>query len=245
LNETYNCIFGRNQDEAAAAGELRKTAGKILGLDIQYHVHVNFKVLVDLVDTIGGIDLTFDKAIYDPNFDWSCKNKCNYVKYAAGETAHLDGIHALYLARSRGAAGGYGIGTDFERGANQQKILVAIQKKVIEDKALLNVSAVFKMLDSLGDNIKTNFKAKEIRTLIDLVQNFDSADMKQVTLVNAEEKLYLVKTTHINGASCVIPSGVSGMYDYTKIKAYIAGKVAEFAPPAEAEEASEVPPTTE
>ncbi|MDR2336717.1 MAG: LCP family protein [Candidatus Nomurabacteria bacterium] len=225
LNETYYCIFGKDNDETAAANELQKTAGKILGLDVQYYVHINFKVLVDLVDTIGGIDLTFDKAIYDPNFDWTCKNKCNYVKYSAGETAHLDGIHALYLARSRGAAGGYGIGTDFERGANQQKILVAIQKKIIEDKALLNVSSAFTMLDSLGDNLKTNFKTKEIRTLIDLAQNFDSGNIKQIILANEAERLYLVKTTNINGASCVIPSGVSGMYDYTKIKNYIADEI--------------------
>lgn len=241
LNETYHCIFGKNKDETAAANELQKTVGKVLGLDVQYFVHINFKVLVDVVDTIGGIDLTFDKAIYDPNFDWMCKNKCNYVKYSAGETAHLDGIHALYLARSRGAAGGYGIGTDFERGANQQKILVAIQKKVVEEQTLLDVSAVFKLLDSLGDNVKTNFKTKEIRTLIDLVQVFDMNNVKQLTLANASENVYLVKTTHINGSSCVIPSGVSGMYDYTKINKYIADKIAELNPPAEVETSSDAP----
>jgi anionic cell wall polymer biosynthesis LytR-Cps2A-Psr (LCP) family protein len=203
---------------------------------------------VDLVDTIGGIDLTFEKAIYDPNFDWMCKNRCNYVKYKADETAHLDGIHALYLARSRGAAGGYGIGTDFERGANQQKILVAIQKKVVEDGALLNVSAAFKMLDSLGDNVKTNFKTKEIRTILDLVQSFDSNDAKQLTFVNAEQKLYLVKTTNINGASCVIPNGVSSMYDYTKIKKYIADNIAAFNLPTDVEtpeSETSTPPSTE
>jgi LCP family protein required for cell wall assembly len=245
LNETYYCAYGKNKDEAAGANELQKTVGKILGLDVQYYVHINFKVLVDLVDTIGGIDLTFEKAIYDPNFDWMCKNKCNYVKYSAGQTAHLDGIHALYLARSRGAAGGYGIGTDFERGANQQKILVAIQKRVVEDGALLNVSAAFKMLDSLGDNVKTNFKTKEIRTIIDLVQGFDSGNIKQLTLANKEENLYLVKTMNINGASCVIPSGVSGMYDYSRIKKYVAERVAEFNTPVEATEPAEDAPATE
>lgn len=214
LNETYYCALNDNNgDETAAAKELMKTAGSILGLDVQYYVHANWSALQQGVDAVGGIDVDIQSS--DPRGIYDIGTK---VKYPNG-IAHINGERALALARARNDFGGYGLAAgNFDREKNQQKIISALQKKATSASTLANPAAVTSLLDALGDNLRTNFQTSEIRTLMDVAKN--TIKVTSLPLVSRpDDEPDLVTTGNVGAASIVQP--VAGLYQYGDIQAYI------------------------
>lgn len=226
INAVYLCGSEDGKNEAGGAEALRKKASEVFGMDVQYYAHVNNTVLRDAVNAVGGVKVKIEtdnpNGIYDPNFDWQCNHQCNMVKYQKDEVAHLDGDHALALARARNAQGGYGLeGGNFDRERNQQKIIRALQEKAISAGTLVNFSKVTGLIDALGDNLRTNFQVKEVRTLADLGQEIKGDKLRSISL--EEEGSAVVTTGDYAGQSIVRP--VDGLYDYSGIKAYILKKI--------------------
>lgn len=214
VNVVYSCT--KNSGEDAAAAALRSTVGEVLGLDIQYSAHVNYTVLKQAVDAVGGITVNIQgddsRGILDRNFDWMCNFKCYYVKYPNGP-ANLDGIHALALARARGdVAPTYGLSrSNPDREDNQRKILIALKDKAATAGVLANPLAVNNLLDALGNNLRTNFDASEIKTLIDLAKNTSNDNITSFSLEDPAKPL--ATATCFSGDIC--PN--AGSFDYSAI----------------------------
>ncbi|MDB5177885.1 MAG: cell envelope-related function transcriptional attenuator, LytR/CpsA family protein nonfunctional [Candidatus Saccharibacteria bacterium] len=226
INSLYDCYSNGEENEEAGANALKDKVGSVLGLDVQYYAHLNYTVVRDAVNAVGGVDVKIEsddpRGILDRNFDWMCNFNCYYVKYANGEVAHLDGAHALALARARNAAGGYGLpGGNFDREKNQQKIVKALREKAVSAGTLTNVGKVTGLIDALGNNLKTNFETKEIRTLMSLGTDIPSESIQSISLVADGEEL--VTTGNVGGASIVQP--IAGLYDYSDIQAYVQKKL--------------------
>jgi len=222
INAVYFCGSNDGQDEQAGAEALRAKAGEILGLDVQYYVHLNFTAVIEAVDAVGGVEVTIEtddpRGILDRNFDWKCNYTCYYVNYEQGEVVQLDGEHALALARARNAAGGYGLaGGNFAREQNQQKVLRALVEKASSAGTLSNLGAVTGLIDALGNNLRTNIETKEIRTLMGLGMDIAPESILSLSLVNEDEPL--VTTGNISGQSIVQP--LAGLYVYTDIQRYV------------------------
>lgn len=224
-----NAYFSCSNEGTKAADEqdrLAKTqslVGEIFGLDIQYGVHVNNTVIKDAVNAVGGIDVDIQGSngapgVLDRNFDWRCRYQCHYVKYDNG-VHHLDGEHALFLSMARGdVAPTYGLAnSNFDREKNQQKIIVALKEKATSTGTLTNVGAVTSLIDSFGNNLRTNIETKEIRTLMDVAANMKSEDIVSVSLFGADGGV--VTSGPYNGQSVVMP--VAGIFNYSGIQAFI------------------------
>ena len=226
LNTVYMCASDDGKYEQNGADALRKKVGEILGMDIQYYAHLNYKVVADAVDAVDGVQVTIEtddpRGIYDPNFDWMCKHQCKMVNYKQGETVTLDGAHALALARARNAQGGYGLpGGNFDRERNQQKILRALQDKALSAGTLTNLGKVTGLIDALGNNLRTNVNTSEIRTILDLAQEIKGEKLQSIAL--DEEGSAVVTTGNHLGRSVVMP--VAGVYNYSGIQALITKKI--------------------
>ncbi len=222
LNAVYFCASNDGEDEAAGARALQAKAGEILGLDVQYYVHLNFTAVVEAVDAVGGVDVTIEsddpRGILDRNFDWKCNYTCYYVNYTNGEVAHLDGEHALALARARNAAGGYGLPNgNFDREKNQQKVIEALREKALSAGTLTNLGKVTELMDALGGNLRTNIETKEIRTMMSVASETSSESIISLSLANEEEPL--VTTGSYNGQSIVRP--IEGLLLYNDIADYV------------------------
>lgn len=206
VNEVYWCANMKGDDEAAGVAALEKSAGEILGVDFQYYVHLDWAALVDVVDALGGITVTLDESINDP---------LTKTKIKAGEATSLNGGEALGLARARhGTAQG-----DFTRGNSQQKILVAIKDRFSEEG--LDLTDALGLLNTLGDNVRTDFNADEIKTMVNMLDNFSEESIRQVPLTNVGDKnINYVTTANINGISYVVPA--AGVGNYAEIHKYIA-----------------------
>lgn len=224
INEVYSCFSddGNNEDDGSKA--LMDKVGEITGLETQYYVHMNYSVLRDSVDAVGGVSVDIDsddpRGIYDDNFDWMCKYKCNYVKYPNGPTGNMDGVHALALARARGASGNtYGLAqANFDREKYQRKILIALKEKAVSAGTLTNIGKVTGLIDAMGNNLRTNFDTAEIRTLMSLGSDTPSEAIKSLVLNDPE--MPLVRGASVNGASVLIPTAGEG--NFNEIQSYVA-----------------------
>ncbi len=224
INEVYSCFSGDGNDEEAGATALMKKVGEVTGLDTQYYVHMNYSVLKDSVDAVGGVSVEIDsddpRGIFDDNFDWMCGYQCNYVKYENGPTGLMDGDHALALARARGASGNtYGLaGANFDREKYQRKILIALKERAVSAGTLTNVGKVTGLIDAMGNNLRTNFDTAEVRTLMSLGTKTETDQIKSLVLNDPEQPL--VVGANVNGASVLLPSAGEG--NFTEIQAYVA-----------------------
>lgn len=225
INALYECAKD-GTSEQAGADALKGIVSETFGIDIQYTAKVNYSALKDAVNSVGGITVTIDsddpRGIYDPNFDWQCNRRCNMVKWPNGP-AELDGEHALALARARNAAGGYGLGGgNFDREQYQQKIILAIKEKAVSAGTLANPVAVSGLIDSIGNNVDTNFETSEIKTLVDLTSEINASNIQSISLVDEDKPL--VTTGNYNGQSIVRP--LAGIDDFSKIQSFIQQKFA-------------------
>lgn len=224
INAYFQCSDDGNTPEAEQ-NRLTKTqafVGNILGISIQYGVHVNSVVVSDAVNAVGGIDVDIEssdpRGILDRNFDGQCKYTCYWVKYANG-VHHLDGQHAMYLSMARGdTPPTYGLAnSNFDREINQQKVLMALKSKAASAGTLLDFGKVTALMDTMGKNLRTNFDTSEIRTLMKLGQDIKDNNIQRLNFLYGNSPV--VTTGNINGQSVVVP--VAGEYDYSGIQAYL------------------------
>ncbi|MBR3323875.1 LCP family protein [Candidatus Saccharibacteria bacterium] len=205
VNEVYWCNNQDGTDELGGAKAAMEQIGEILGIDFQYYAHINWGALVQVVDALGGVTVTLDEDVAD---DWTN----TFIN--AGVPTTINGEQALGLARARhGTASG-----DFTRGASQQKILLAIRDKMVENG--LSLLQVMDIMGAVGDNVRTDFNADEVKTLYNLAKDFPMENIRQISLYDPEgENSYVTTGTLGNGISYVLP--VAGNYNYKDIQAYV------------------------
>ena len=231
INAYFSCS-NSGTDEAAEKDRLQNAQefiGDILGMDIQYAVHVNSVVVRDAVDAVGGIDVDIQGSggapgVYDSNFDWGCNYKCYRVKYDNG-VHHLNGEQAMYLAMARGdRAPTYGLGrSNFDREQNQQKIMIALKQKATSTGILTNVSAIAKLIDAVGNNLRTNVNTKEIRTIMDVANTMKPADIHTVDFLTSGDTPLFTTGSVPSAGSVVYPA--LGIGNYTDLRTFIAKKL--------------------
>ena len=218
INVLYSC-GAENDDSAKGSMLLADKVGEVFGLDIPYYVKVNYTVVRELTSALGGVTVTIEssnpRGIYDSNMG-------TLLRLPNGP-ATLQGEQALAFARARGDGyGSYGFeGNNFSREKNQQKLIVAIRDKALSAGTLANPVAMSGMIDALGNNIRTNFTAGEIKTLADLAQNVPSESISSISLVDTSNPV--VTTGMYSGQSIVRP--IAGIDEYGAIQRYIRKKM--------------------
>jgi len=131
------------------------TVENLLDIPIDYYVKMNFNAFIEVIDELGGIEVEvpYDRLEKD-EFD---KDTIQLIK----GLQHLDGRHALALARTRK------LDSDIERGKRQQMIMQAIMKEATSLSSLTKYGGV---IDAIGDNMKTNMKFGEMISFFDYVK---------------------------------------------------------------------------
>lgn len=103
-------------------------------------------------------------------------------KLPAGKQT-LDGAKALCYARSRKTS------SDFERAKRQQLVIQLIKDKALSLGTLTDYNKVTGMMDSLGNNLRTDMQAWEIKRLYEIHGKMVNPQMSQKVLENNEEGL--------------------------------------------------------
>ena len=205
INEVYWCNNMNGDDEEGGAKALEEAVEGILGVEFQYYIHLNWGALVNIVDSIGGVKITLDEDIADYYYTGAV--------FDAGVEYEINGEQALGLARARH---GTQLG-DFSRGNSQQKILIGIKDKILEKG--LGLTEILGLVNTLGDNLRTNFSVENIKTGVHLLKDLDLGKARQIALIDLETGTSFMSTAEIGGISYVVPS--AGVGSYYAIQQYI------------------------
>ena len=159
---THSGIYGVN--------ETVRTVEDLLDTEINYYVRVNFTTVIKLVDKLGGIDL-----YSDCNFT-TTSDRVHYT-FKKGYNYNVKGKAALAFSRERYA---FESG-DNQRVKNQQHVIEAVMKKVLNSTTLL--TKYTSILDSLKGSFQTNIEQDDISKLVkDQINNMSSWTIKSNSL---------------------------------------------------------------
>ncbi len=174
---------------------IQKTLNQTFNVNIDYYVKVDFKLVVDLVDILGGIDMDVPHAICEQNSkrQWGT----NIVLVEKG-MQHLNGEQALALARHRknNTPEHYkycpkdkkyheGLFNDFVRNEMQQEIIKAIVTKV---KTINSIDKFQEILNKLSSRVNTNMGSNTILSFYNfLVNSNKNIHMENMKLAGSDQ----------------------------------------------------------
>lgn len=177
-----------------------KTIENMFDVKVDYYAKINFKGIVQLVDSLGGIDADINYSFCEQNSsrDWG-----KYTVYVEKGKQHLNGEQALALARNRhkpndGSGAGKQMGnycpqfnegnrSDYTRGKNQMKVILGIVNAATK---LKDPNQALDILEKISKNFQTNVKTNDVTSLYNLG--------KSIILTNTTN-LINVQRTQVNG----------------------------------------------
>ena len=172
---------------------------KNLDLNIEHYVAVNFNAMIDVIDTLGGLDieLTEEEVKYTNMY-------CDETAVVTGRpfeedlvgagVHHLDGVQATSFCRIR-----YTKGDDFKRTERQRLVI----EKIVEKLQAANLATINKIADDVFAEVGTNFTLPEILSY--------AKDFKKYTLGETTGFPFNKSTGTLSGVgSSVLPTDLAG-----------------------------------
>lgn len=204
-NSKAKTLAGQEQDGIKL---LDQTLQPIISIPIHYHALFDFTAFKDIVNDLGGVTFYVPEQLYDPTIAW--ENAYNSVIAQKG-TQTFNGQRALLYAKSRETS------SDFARGERQRQLLVAIKDKALSLGTFSNPVKVVQLLNSLGQNVYTDFDNGSIKCLYKQANQIPSSSIKSLDMVTPPHNL--LTTDNMNGRSVVVPK--AGEFDYSAVQNYI------------------------
>lgn len=189
-----NSLYPIGIKEGQGIDLIKGAAEEITGLSINYYVVVDFNSFEKIIDNIGGINIVSPRDIYDPTYPGP---NYSYQTFSLSKGFHeLDGATALKYVRERhdDPEG------DFGRAKRQQQVIQAVKNKMFSLQTLFNVVALNNILDTMGDNIKTDIAVGDLESFIALSKTIDLENISNV-VVDAWKKDSLLKVSHVQTGS--------------------------------------------
>jgi len=215
--------YGEQKGRGQGLEDMKTVVSEVTGRPIHYAASINFAGFKQVVDAIGGVDITLSQPFSEPaqfneahvcdgkvftvptgkfeekarhnkitgerrvvaryplctNPDTECGGEFNLP---AGKQT-LNGEKALCYVRSRATS------SDFERAKRQQQVMQLMKDKMLSLGTLTDFSKINGMLDSLGDNVRSDMALWEMQKLYELYQKMPNPEIKQRVLEDSEEGL--------------------------------------------------------
>lgn len=181
-----------------------------LGVPVNYYVQANFTGLKQVVDAVGGVDVTNTALLSDPEYpcDANQYRSCGY-KLAPGKY-HLNGTEALKYVRCRKGT----CGDDFGRAARQQEVMEQIKLRATSLGTLGNPIKLAKLVTAAGSNIKTDLSINNMMRLVELTKESDASKISNIVF-SLDPGGFLVQST---SSSNLLPEDgdFSAIQDFVK-----------------------------
>lgn len=191
----------------------KRTVEKLLGIEINYTFKVGFDAVTELVDAVGGVDVTVAPGYAVDHF------ACMYNLSVHEGVNHLNGEQALAFARERYA---YTEG-DRQRTKNQQLVLMGIVDKITSPSIVQNYSSI---MDAMSNTFSTTMSSSEISALIKYqINNNPKWKMEQYMVDGTGDTLMCAELG--DAASVMVPDQSTVKMAKDKINAVLAGKSAD------------------
>lgn len=163
--DLYVTIPGYAQNRintAHARGGFETTADTFefnFGVRPDYYALINFWSFVDVVNSLGGIDVYASKPLSE-------RTAVGWFNIPEGWN-YMDGETALYYTRSRYST------SDFDRNRRQQEVITGIVDKMMN---LYNIAKIPELYRIYSENVTTNMKLSDVIPLIPVAARIKSTD---------------------------------------------------------------------
>ena len=166
------------------------TIQKLLDVNIDYYMKINFKGVVDLVNAVGGIEVDVPYNLCEQD---SKRRFGDHMIYIEEGHQTLNGEQALAFARNRKNNAQYcskkwtqGERSDFKRSEHQQIVIQAVLEKMKNFRSIDDLENVLKIISK---NLDTNMKEATIFSFYNIAKDIlISSSSSQVLNI---DKLYL------------------------------------------------------
>ena len=185
-----------------------QNVSEVLGIDIHYHLLVNFKAFQQAIDTVGGVDIDVKEALYDPTMAW--ENGYNSVLADVGQQT-MNGKKALLYVRSRETS------SDFARSERQRQVMLGLKSKILSAGTLSNPAKIDGLMNAFGNNVYSDLSTDGAQRLYGIMKKIDNTKVASIGLVQAPNDL--VTTDRVGSASVVRPK--AGFNNYSDIQTYV------------------------
>ena len=185
-----NSVYELAEQTKAGSGPeaVRQVVGNVLGITITNFALIDFSGIKEVVDTLGGIDVTAPKAISDPFFP--CDDTIRYCPfYIKAGQQHMTGEIALEYSRSRETT------SDFDRAARQQIVMQAIKAKALSVGFLANPLKISDLLNVLGRHFKTDMQTDDISSFISVYKSIPATNTSNFVIDTSAQLGLLTDTT--------------------------------------------------
>lgn len=210
--------YGEEKGKGQGLADMEEVIGQVVGGPIHYAVSTNFSGFVELVDAIGGIDITLEQPFSEP-MQFQEEHVCdpnvftvptgNY-EIKRNEKGKIVAKYPLCLNKERECGGNFTLpaghnhlggqtalcyvrsrvsSNDFERAKRQQFVLKSIKEKVLSVGTLTDFSKVDGILNALGDNVRTDMEPWEMKRFFDIYRQMSNPEIYQRVLESTEEGL--------------------------------------------------------
>lgn len=186
INSLYKIGLNKN----IGTDLIKQAVEQITGLTINYYMAVDFDAFKKIIDDISGINVMVARDILDQRYPGP---NYSYETFSLSKGFHaLDGATALKYVRERhdDPQG------DFGRALRQQQVIQAVKSKLFSTQTLFNVVALNNILDTLGDNVKTDMQFSDIENFIALSKKMDTQNITNV-VADAWKSDSLLKVSHV------------------------------------------------
>ncbi len=160
--DTHRDMVGGVDDAGVQA--IKLSISQLLGIPINYYVLADMAGFVDIVDSLGGIDIDVPKRMPTPGNPRGSKHKV--PKFIEKGQQHMDGTLALSYARTRAAD------DDHHRMARQQCLLGAVANAATPMTLALGFSDV---VAAFGAAVTTDIPRSELGDFAKLIDRFIDA----------------------------------------------------------------------
>lgn len=238
--EKINAVHLHGEDKGRGEGlkAMEQVISEVSGQTVPYAVSIDFKGFEELVDALGGIEVTLNEPFSEPlqfHEEHVCDPNVFTVPSGNFETKYngegrIKAQYPLCYNSDEECGGVFELpaGTqtlngenalcyvrsrvtsdDFERAKRQRAVLGIIKDKLLAAGTLTDFGKVNDILNALGDNVRTDMAPWEMKRAWEIAQTMQSPEIIQKGLDNSEEGLlYAPEVTEEHGY-ILLPRGDS------------------------------------
>ena len=214
-----NAVYAAGEENGKKQGleDMKKVVGEAVGLPIHYSASINFAGFKQIIDAIGGIEITLDKPfqeavqfneahVCDPHVFTIPTGKFQIKVNKRGETTEYPlctnpqtecggnfslpaGTQVLNGEKALCYVRSRATSSDFERAKRQQVVIQLVKDKMLSIGTLADFSKGNALLNALGDNIRTDMEIWEMQRFYEIYKNMSDTQIYQRVLENSAEGL--------------------------------------------------------
>ena len=155
--------------DGGGPGLAMQTVEELLGMEIDYYAVVDFYAFEQFIDELGGVKVDVpEEIVVDPLGD-------NNTKTLQPGVQTLPGYLALAYARARNT-----IGSDFDRAARQQQVIMGIRDRILSKEMLTTlIERAPALYKTLSAGVRTNLTLLQVVRLAWLAPQIPQESIKQ------------------------------------------------------------------